>query len=222
MESFACVLILAVPLAGACLAMGIGLWVFNPLERAARRRELPPQYSIADFLCLFFLIQLPMALVHGYFGGAESRRAADELDRVAPWILDAFAWFACGMMWWLSVRTLSRAGIRNPWSRAIFLVVVVPVALVGALGIPILSAVIVTDLGSLAPFSWWSLVLLLELALIAAVLGCGKYTRRIVAAAAVPGEADKAPPCVRPASASEAGGNPFRVEPEEAKSQRTP
>lgn len=221
MDLFACVLVLAAPLAVTCLAMAIGRWVFHPVEWAAQQRELPPQYSIADFLCLFFLIQLPMALVHGYVGGAESRRPGDELDRAAPWILDAFAWFACGMMWWLSVRTLSRAGIRNPWSRAIFLVVVVPVALVGALGIPILSAIILTGLGRLAPLALWGLVLL-ELVLVGAVFGCGKYTRRIVAAAAVPGEVDKSPPRVRPASGNEAGGNPFQVRPQEAKSQRTP
>lgn len=221
MESLACVRILAAPLVGASLATAIGLWVFHPVERAARKRELPPQYSIADFLCLFFLIQLPMALVHGYFRGEPSRLFGNDISRAAPWILDAFAWFACGMMWWLGVRTLSRAGIRNPWSRAIFLVVVVPIALVGALGIPILLAVIGTGLDSLQPSSWTGLVLL-ELALIGAVLGCGKYTRRIVAAAAVPDGADKAPPCVRPASAKEAGGNPFRAQPEQPEDRRVP
>jgi hypothetical protein len=219
-ESLACVLVLAAPLAVTCLAMAVGRCVFHPVELAAQQRELPPQYSIADFLCLFFLIQLPMALVHGYFRGEGSRFVVNELERAGPWILDAFAWFACGMMWWLSVRALSRAGIRNPWSRAIFLVVVVPVALVGALGIPIVSIAIVAGLGSLAPLSLWGLVLL-ELVLVGAVFGSGKYTRRIVAAAAAPPEADRLPPRVRPASVTEAGGNPFRVVAEEAESERT-
>jgi hypothetical protein len=220
---FVCVLVPAFAAAVAVLALAIGRWIFNPVERAARRRELPPQYSIADFLCLFFLIQLPMALVHGYLGGTESRGPGSELARAAPWVLDVFAWFACGMMWWLSIRTLSRAGIRNPWSRAIFLVVVVPVALVGALGIPMLSIAVLIGLHSWtpAPWIWWALVLL-DLVFVGAVFGCGKYTRRIVAAAGAPGEAEKPPPRVRPASAAEAGGNPFRAVSEEAKSGRAP
>ncbi len=180
MNPFECFLTLAVPAAVAVLALAIGRWIFNPVEQAARKREFPPQYSIADFLCLFFLIQLPMALVHGYFGGGRSRFVVGELARAAPWILDIFAWFACGMMWWLSVRTLSRAGVRNPRSRAIFLVVVVPVALVGALGIPIVSIAMVAGADSLPPPTLWGLSLL-GVVLVGAVVACGKYTRRIVA-----------------------------------------
>ncbi len=222
-EFFACILCPAAPLAVGGLALAIGRWIFNPVDRTARGRQFPPQYSIADFLCLFFLIQLPMALVHGYLGGTESRRPGAELDRAAPWILDVFAWFACGMMWWLSVRTLSRAGIRNPWSRAIFLVIVIPVALVGALGIPIVTIAILIGLGSAerVPLPMWGLVLL-ELVFVGAVFGCGKYTRRIVAAAAPPGESDKSPPRVRPASVRQASGNPFRVVADEARPERAP
>ena len=36
-------------------------WVFGPLDRAAKNRKYPIQFSLADFLCLFVEIQLAFA-----------------------------------------------------------------------------------------------------------------------------------------------------------------
>jgi len=119
-----CISVLLLIVAAACGV--VANWVFGPIVRAGKERRLPPQYSITDFLCLFLLIQLPMALIHGYLQPAQSGFLPGGATGVV-WLLDGYAWLACGALWWGSVRGLSRAGIRNPWSRICFLVVVLPV-----------------------------------------------------------------------------------------------
>lgn len=173
-----------------------------------------PQYSIADFLCLFVLIQFPMALIHGYLNPRAIGFSGRDDDRTYVWLLDGYVWLACGALWFVGVRTLSRAGIRNPWSRSIFLVVVLPATLV--------SAILCCSLPFFFPFvlfeprspesPWFCLGPLMALV---APFCCGLYTRRIVAAAAPPEEPGVSPFSPGPVTPAEPGGNPFRVEPEE-------
>ena len=92
----------------------------RPIDEAARDRRHPAQFSLADFLCLFFLLQLSMGLVHWAF--------ASESGVYFVWFLDAYAWIALASLWWAGVRRLSRAGVRNPWIRCAFLTVAIPFA----------------------------------------------------------------------------------------------
>jgi hypothetical protein len=193
----------------------VGTWVFRPLIRAGRVRRLPPQYSIADFLCLFLLIQFPMALIHGYLDPGAIGFSGRDDGRTYVWVLDGYVWLACGALWWGSVRGLSRAGIRNPWSRIIFLVVVLPATLVATIVgccLPFFLPFVLFEPRS-SQNAWFFVG---AVTVPAVVFCCGLYTRRIVAAAAPPGDAGASPFAPGPVTPSVSTGNPFRVESEQS------
>jgi len=221
MHCCATVLVLVVVVS---VGWAVGNWVLGPIVRAGRVRRLPPQYSITDFLCLFLLIQMPMALIHGYLQPAQSDFLRGGDDRAYVWLLDGYVWLACGAMWWGSVRALSRAGIRNPWSRGYFLLVVLPVTLVGT-GVCCCTPfwILFVLFGADAPNSAW--FVLGAVAALVAVLHSGLYTRRIVAAAAPPDEAGSSPfffEPEKPAEPADLGGNPLGVESQEPENRRLP
>jgi hypothetical protein len=160
-------------------------WILHPVDQAGKRLALPTQFTIVDFLCLFFLVQLPMAFIHyGDFGEAWGGR----------WLLDIFTWLACGSMWLVSVRTLSRAGVRKQWHRAVFLAFVLPVAVCSAIVVPCLTAVAVVMLLSNPPLDdlRWPVLALADAVLIAAVYVSGRFTRRIVDVPTAADPADEA------------------------------
>jgi len=96
-------------------------WILRPLDEAARGRELPMQFTLGDFLGLVFLMQVPTwALM---------------LDRRMAWPIVVFGWIAFGLMWLFGVQTLSRAGVENPWHRALFVAVVIPGAVCGTIAV---------------------------------------------------------------------------------------
>lgn len=102
----------------------LGRFMLGPLDEAARGLMRPTQFTIADFLSLIFLLQLPTAILHALVARGEPSMLR---------VLDCFAWIICGLMWALSVRTLSRAGITRPRHRLVFLALVLPVAYFGTL-----------------------------------------------------------------------------------------
>ena len=120
------------------IVAGLGMWVFRPLDKAAKGRHCPTQFTIVDFFCLFFIVQAPTALIH-------SKTFAKEAG-AAVYLLDGFVWICCGLIWWKSVEVMSRAGIRRPWHRIVFLTVVFPVTLVASLATPILPFVFLASL----------------------------------------------------------------------------
>ena len=125
-----CVGLLLIAVLVAVIVLSGG-WTLRPLDQAAKNSTRRPQFTLVDFFCLFILIQLPTGLIHGWLP-----------DYPAIWLLDAFAWGACGMMWWISVRTLSRAGVQNPWHRGIFLVLALPIAYFGSIVASVLPVVL--------------------------------------------------------------------------------
>jgi Kef-type K+ transport system membrane component KefB len=160
-------------------ALAFGAWVVRPVDRAARGRRHPPQFSLFDFLCLFVLIQLPTGLVHGLLDVSR--------EFVTICILDVFGWGACGAMWWVSVRTLSQAGVSNPRHRAVFLLLALPIAIFGSLALPAILLVIVAMIAeprARAPATI-GLLIAAALALFGVIYLCGRYTRWMLAA--VPG-----------------------------------
>lgn len=100
----------------------LGKFMLGPLDAAARERGRPTQFTLADFLALIFLFQLPVAIMRVTV-------PADAARMTPVWI---FAWVASCSMWGLSVRTLSRAGIETPWRRVVFLSAVLPIAYFGS------------------------------------------------------------------------------------------
>jgi hypothetical protein len=104
---------------GITLCWVAARWVLGPLDVAAKGRHGPFQFTLGDFLGLFFLAQVPTAALM--------------LDRREAWLIVVFGWFAFGLMWLGGVHTLSRAGITNPWHRAAFVAVVIPGSVAGLL-----------------------------------------------------------------------------------------
>lgn len=99
----------------------IGRTILGPLDTAARQGRRPTQFTMADFLALMFLLQLPIALI---------RLVVPK--EVPHGFLYGFAWVASCLMWGLSVRTLSGAGVETPWRRVVFLSAVLPIAYFGS------------------------------------------------------------------------------------------
>ncbi len=166
--------ILVVP----CCIYSVARWVLRPIDEAGKRLKLPMQFTLADFLCLFFILQMPMAFIHGELFGEKPPLGV-------LIVLDVLVWFACGSMWWVSVRTLSRAGIHNLWHRALFLTLVIPASIAGAIMIPVLTiavacTVLLEPASRLEPSM--ALAMASDAGLIAAVYVAGRFTRRIVAA----------------------------------------
>ncbi|MEX2121089.1 MAG: hypothetical protein WD847_15970 [Pirellulales bacterium] len=154
---------------------GIGYWILHPLDRAARNRRMPTQFTMVDFLCLVFLVQFPMGVIHAAAGSDERRLV---------WVFDILAWIATGMMWWISVSTLSRAGVRHTWQRAAFLALVLPVAYFGSIATVVLPFAIFVEFDGRPAGIWIPLgVVLAEGLLVLAFYLAARYTRRIVAIA---------------------------------------
>ncbi len=171
----------------ACAFVGIfflGRWSFGPIDDAAKSRMYPVQFSMIDLLSLVVLFQLPMAAIRSLVGGM----GGDDWERdgvwfVYAWMLYGAGWLVSGLYWWTSVRTLSRAGIHNPWHRAFFVAVVLPATIVGTFGCVILPPIVLISIldgpGFLSPVSFitW------QAFLIVICYATGKYSRYVVAGA---------------------------------------
>jgi hypothetical protein len=144
-------------------------WVVKPLDRAAKNRRYPIQFSLADFLCLFVLMQLPLGALQW---------AAHDLPALP--VLDAMVAAAAIAVWWMCVRTLSRAGIHVVWQRCLALAVVMPTAIFGSFALVFLLIGVMAMLSE-AWFTDASWMLAAELAVVGVFYGFGKFTRAIVA-----------------------------------------
>jgi hypothetical protein len=170
--------IFAVILAGGVLLLlivgGSFAWVLGPLERAARTRRGAIQFSLADFLCLFVLVQLPLGAVHGLTSHASERSAVLGFDLLAAGI---------AVVGWLAgIQLLSNAGIRAPWHRFIALAVVMPITIFGNFALVLMPAMAVVMLGDQQYFGACCLFVA-EVLLVAVFFGLGKFTRMIAASA---------------------------------------
>jgi hypothetical protein len=163
-------------LLGPLLALVLlGRWILGPLDRAARRRKGPTQFTVVDFLCLVFLIQLPLALIQAtLMRGAMPELAAGRILLVVACVIG-------GLMWWISVKQLSGAGITRTSHRCIFLAFVLPVAFFGSIAMMILVAYLIAELSSpfgARPEALWPVPVMGALAI--AFSGAASYTRWIV------------------------------------------
>jgi hypothetical protein len=158
-------------LAGALLAVSlIAWWIIGPLDRAANRRR-PVQFTMIDFFCLVFLVQLPMAAVHSLVPANET---------LTVWVLDAFGALACALLWWQSVARLSRADVVRVWQRSIFLTVVLPVACFGCIAFIFTSLMIVPVLFGGAGAPGLAGMLIVESILLGSFYLAGWFTRYII------------------------------------------
>ena len=150
--------------------------MLGPLDRAAKNRRYPIQFSLADFLCLFVQVHIVLAGPTLLF-----RRMEEEVPAVAI----SLATVAVVLfVWWTGVRTLSRAGVHGTVSRAITLTVAIPFGFAAAFAIPILALGIwVRLVYSASEMPDAALMGAVEIGLVALELALGFVTRRILAAA---------------------------------------
>ncbi len=116
----------------------VGRWSFGPIDDAAKSRMYPAQFSMIDLLSLVVLFQLPMAAIRWLV----RELPTDPAEQFTVWMLYGAGWLVSGLCWWTSVRTLSRAGIHNPWHRAFFVAVILPATVVGTFGCVILPPIV--------------------------------------------------------------------------------
>jgi hypothetical protein len=170
-------LLLIFVLLAFCSAWLAARWMLGPLDRAAKNREYPIQFSLADFLCLFVQVQLVLA------GPATLLRATEEKMKVAGVCVVIVA-LVC-LVWWTGVRTLSRAGIHGTIARSAALVVVIPFGYAVSIAIPVVAimfaAVANPDPEPELPSA--GLLLLLELALFLLAMALTFLTHKILATA---------------------------------------
>jgi hypothetical protein len=103
-----------------------GIWVLRPIDRAARASGRRVQFTIADLLSLFVLIQLPLSFVIGLI--------PMERREPVPYIAVVLAVIATAI-WWTGVSGISRMGVQNSWLRIAFLCGVLPVCYYGFFGL---------------------------------------------------------------------------------------
>ncbi len=166
---------------GAAFFGGIE-WVFGPLHRAGRIRQCPVQFTLADLLCLFFMVSSSMGGIHTILLFLAHDRVA--VPDALVYCLDCLAIVAAGLAWWHAVRTLSRARIHTPWQRLLVLGLAVPVAYCGPIVAVALFFVVPFGLSNFLSnplFATGGFVGFV--AIISAVFACGKFTRWCVASA---------------------------------------
>ena len=100
----------------------IGAWVLAPIDRAAKAYDGPRRIALADVLCLFIAIQLPLAGVNFTRG---------EETEFHFWILTVLTFVAAPVIWITCAQTLSRAGISEAKYRLPFMAIVLPLAYYG-------------------------------------------------------------------------------------------
>ncbi|HID76714.1 MAG TPA: hypothetical protein EYP56_12050 [Planctomycetaceae bacterium] len=181
MEAF----LVLIPVGAIALATAVAVWVFRPLDKAARRRRHVTQFTLADFFCLFLVLQLTLGFNHLVLPH----------DEPIIYALDAFGCLCLGALWWASVRSLSAAGVRRLWHRSLFLLVVVPLtlsaAVPGVLVAVCVVAAVITDAPS-DPGFWWLAAADVPLAMAVWVLGL--FTRYMLARADPAAAAPEPPP----------------------------
>ncbi|MCX7428250.1 MAG: hypothetical protein NTW96_21805 [Planctomycetia bacterium] len=178
----------------------LGIWVFRPLHQAAKGRCCPTQFTIADFLCLAFLVQAATAMVHTGLLTASP---------LAVYVLDFYAWICCGLIWWKSVTVMSQAGIHRPWHRIVLQTLVFPVTFAASIATLILPLAALAATGGEESMLPLILVSMGVASAVAAGLGLSAYvTRRIVAATTTGGPESDGAEVSRATAAEDAGRIP--------------
>jgi hypothetical protein len=125
---------LVVVLAGLATLFGplacIAIWILAPIDRVAKSRKAPVRFSIGDFLCLFVMIQVPLAGVY---------QLNNDDNSSSLWIATLAAWTLGVVIWYAGARTLSKAGVCRSGHRFVYLGLILPVVYYGLLPYTFLS-----------------------------------------------------------------------------------
>jgi len=150
-------------------------WVLGPLDRAAKNKSYPVQFTLADFLCLFVEAQLTLA----------GPSLAFRTSQVKSWaiVTSAVLMATVLLVWWTGVRTLSRAGVHGTASRAFTLIAAIPFGFAAAIALPLLLIAICVSLTESASEVPIALLGLIEVGLVLLVAALGFAIRRVLTVA---------------------------------------
>jgi hypothetical protein len=98
--------------------------VLGPVLRMNRRATRPPQYYLSDLFWLLLLLQLPFAFLGGAYQWYSTARAT-----ICGGLMSLVVVYA----WCRAVSFLSRLGIDAAIRRGVFIVVILPVAVLGSI-----------------------------------------------------------------------------------------
>jgi len=150
----------------------LGRWILGPIDRAAKTVRAPVRLFVADFLCLFVAVQLPLTFV--------SRMRSEETE-VYFWIFAVLTWVIAPIIWICCAVTLSRAGITNGKSRMVFMGLVLPIAYYGLIPFVVMTAFAIVSLiagqGTEILQRPWLVTLWASIG--AALVACGRFTNRL-------------------------------------------
>ena len=97
-------LLLLMALPGLCIPR----FVLGCVYEAEKRNQLPTQFLMTDTVWLIIVVQISMASLGVYW---------HPLDMIPFYI---FAMIGLPLIWWHSIRVLSRAGVMGFWRRGLF------------------------------------------------------------------------------------------------------
>ena len=119
---FAVLILVIVVFAGVTPIFWTVRRILRPIDQAAKNRNAPFRFSIGDFLCLFWVVQLPLTFVF---------QLSDEETLATYWIFTVVIWAVAPLVWVTCARALSKAGVSAGKHRFFFLAIVVPTVYYG-------------------------------------------------------------------------------------------
>ncbi len=164
---------------GLGVMLMISGWILRPLDQRAKAGSRRMQFTLGDWICLIFMIQVWAAIAHTFatIAGAGAGFAV---------IIDLFGWVLVVVLWSGVVRRLSSAGVRTTWHRAGALVLVYPLNVFGAITAPALLWITFANLlvpgGSRIPPIVHLACALAFVMILGAMLASAQFVRTIVAA----------------------------------------
>jgi hypothetical protein len=148
-ECAALILVIGAVAAGVALLGVVGTWIVGPMDKAARNIQAPTQFYVSDALGLALLLQLATLLPAWII-----RHSPGQISTAV--FVGALVWGATAIIWWASIGSMSRAGVRQLSKRFVFSVVVLPLALACIAGPIIITATLVGAVARLVehPADW--------------------------------------------------------------------
>lgn len=174
------ILLFMLLLLGGAVAVAIRVvrWIAEPIESLARSRQARTQFTLADLLVLFAMLQLAVGTVHYLVMRGAGPGSGGRVP--GAYGLDAFAALFTVLCWWCGASMVSRAGIQRSWHRIVVLAFVVPVGIascVAIVGLTVFAAGCAWE----REFTGGAIATGILCVLLICVCACGDLTRWIAA-----------------------------------------
>ena len=164
--------IFLIPILLACIVLPFVFsgFILHAIDTAAKRRQQPVKIWLVDLFSLMFLVQLPLAILFQF-----------EYEDQRP-IFIAAALLTAGMLliWWATIKTVSRAGIIHVSDRAWISLLVIPMTYLGSFAIVVVGGNIVTSVPRSSSDLNLPVLVGIELVLIGLLVFSLFVTRRVV------------------------------------------